>query len=191
MFFVLVKKFKINISLNDERLLFLLSINLIPILFIFLTSFTMGVKIRTMWMTPFYISFGLMFVYIFKAQINFEKTRAFVSIFFILFLISPISYFYISITQTDKRTDYQGAYFAYLVEDYLNDNKLGKVLLVEGNEWEGGNLCYHLKSRPKCIIFPNSDETLLFIKIDNYTALGFNSIIKEQLEKVTKKQSND
>ena len=36
-----------------------------------------------------------------------------------------------------------------------------------------------------------SDETLLFIEIDNYTALGFNSIIKEQLEKVTKKQSND
>ena len=27
MFFVLVKKFKINISINDERLLFLLSIN--------------------------------------------------------------------------------------------------------------------------------------------------------------------
>ena len=153
MFFVLVKKFKINISLNDERLLFLLSINLIPILFIFLTSFTMGVKIRTMWMTPFYISFGLMFVYIFKAQINFEKTRAFVSIFFILFLISPISYSYISITQTDKRTDFNGENLAKQAKDfYITEaNDLGKMTYIKGNEWIAGNISYHLPERPKWI----------------------------------------
>ena len=99
MIFVLVKKFKININLNDEKLLFLLSINLIPLLFIFLTSFTMGVKIRTMWMTPFYISFGLFICLYFKSEINFEKMKTFTSIFFILFLLSPILYSYISITQ--------------------------------------------------------------------------------------------
>ena len=85
MVFILVKKFKVNINLNDDNLLFLLSINLIPIFFIFLTSFTMGVKIRTMWMTPFYISFGLLFVYVFKSQINLEKIKVFASIFLILF----------------------------------------------------------------------------------------------------------
>ena len=115
MIFVLLKKFKININLNDEKLLFLLSINLIPIFFIFLTSFTMGVKIRTMWMTPFYISFGLLFVYILKSEINFEKMRTFSSIFLILFLLSPILYSYVSITKTDKRTDFEGKNLSRLI----------------------------------------------------------------------------
>ena len=102
MILVLIKKFKININLNDDKLLFLLSINLIPLLFIFLTSFTMGVKIRTMWMTPFYISFGLLFVYIFKSEINFEKMKAFTSVFLVLFFISPILYAYVSISKLTK-----------------------------------------------------------------------------------------
>ena len=88
----LIKKFRININLNDDKLLFLLSINLIPILFIFLTSFTMGIKIRTMWMTPFYISFGLLFIYVLKSEINFEKIKAFTSLFLVLFFISPITF---------------------------------------------------------------------------------------------------
>jgi len=45
----------------------------------------MGVKIRTMWMTPFYLFFGVVFVYIFQAQINLKKLKGFVSVFLILF----------------------------------------------------------------------------------------------------------
>ena len=26
------------------------------------------------------------------------------------------------------------------------------VMQVKGNEWVAGNLCYHLKSKPKCVI---------------------------------------
>ena len=39
----------------------------------FITSMIMGSKIRTMWMTPFYLFFGVLFVYIFQSQINLKK----------------------------------------------------------------------------------------------------------------------
>ncbi len=161
MVFVLIKKFKININLNDEKLLFLVSINLIPIFFIFLTSFTMGVKIRTMWMTPFYISFGLLFVYILKSQINFEKMRAFSSIFLILFLLSPILYSYVSISQTDKRTNFDGKKLAQMAKVfYETEGKdLGKMEYIIGNEWIAGNISYHLLERPKWI-YNSSDVKL-------------------------------
>ena len=153
MIFVLINKFKININLNDDKLLFLLSINLIPILFIFLTSFTMGVKIRTMWMTPFYISFGLLFVYIFKSEINFEKMKAFTSVFLVLFFISPILYAYVSISKTDKRTDFNGKNLAKQAKNFYETeaNDLGKMEYVKGNEWIAGNISYHLPERPKWI----------------------------------------
>ena len=153
MILVLIKKFRININLNDDKLLFLLSINLIPLLFIFLTSFTMGVKIRTMWMTPFYISFGLLFVYIFKSEINFEKMKAFTSLFLVLFLISPILYAYVSISKTDKRTDFNGKNLAKQAKNFYEAeaNDLGKMEYVKGNEWIAGNISYHLPERPKWI----------------------------------------
>ncbi len=157
MIFVIVKKFTLNINLNDEKLLFLLSINLIPIFFIFLTSFTMGVKIRTMWMTPFYISFGLLFVYILKSEINFEKMRAFSSIFLTLFLLSPILYSYVSISKTDKRTDFEGKNLAKQAKVFFETEgeKLGKMEYIKGNEWIGGNISYHLPERPKWIYSSN------------------------------------
>ncbi len=153
MILVLINKFKININLNDDKILFLLSINLIPLLFIFLTSFTMGVKIRTMWMTPFYISFGLLFVYIFKSEINFEKMKAFTSLFLVLFFISPILYVYVSISKTDKRTDFNGKKLAKQAKNFYETeaNDLGKMEYVKGNEWIAGNISYHLPERPKWI----------------------------------------
>ena len=68
----------------------------------------MGIKIRTMWMTPFYLFFGVLLIYIFQSQINLNKLKYFCSIFLILFIFSPFAYAYVSITQTDKRTDYPG-----------------------------------------------------------------------------------
>ncbi len=114
----------------------------------FLTSMIMGVKIRTMWMTPFYLFFGVLLVYIFQSQINLKKLKGFVSIFLILFIFSPFAYAYISITQTDKRTDYKGKEKAYMVKLYLNGKGHKKINYIIGNEWLAGNLCYHLKPRP-------------------------------------------
>ena len=111
----------------------------------------MGVKIRTMWMTPFYISFGLLFVYILKSEINFEKMKAFTSVFLALFLLSPILYSYISITQTDKRTDFGGEKLAQQAKLFYETEAkdLGKMEYIKGNEWIAGNISYHLPERPK------------------------------------------
>ena len=62
------------LKLKDKKLLLLLAINILPIGLMVLTSFFMGSKIRTMWMTPFYLYFGVLFLYILKSQINIKKT---------------------------------------------------------------------------------------------------------------------
>jgi len=149
MLFFIVSKFKTKINFKDKKLIFLIAINIVPIILIFLTSLFMGVKIRTMWMTPFYLFMGVLFVYIFQRKIILNKLKYFFSIFLILFIFSPITYFYISITQTDKRTDYPGKRISQIVQEKWENNFTNKIKLVGGDEWHGGNLSYHLKSRPK------------------------------------------
>ena len=148
---LLVSKFKKKINFKDKKLLFLLTINIVPIILIFLTSMLMGIKIRTMWMTPFYLFFGVLFIYIFKSQINLSKLRGFISAFLILFIFSPFVYLCVSITQTDKRTDYPGKEIAKKVQESWDNRFTGKINYVSGDEWTAGNLSYHLKSRPKWI----------------------------------------
>ena len=148
MSFFLIKKIKFRISLNDKKLLFLIFINLIPIGLVFFTSLLMGSKIRTMWMTPFYLFFGVLIVYIFQAQINLKKLNSFILTFIILFVFSPFVYAYISITETDKRTDYPGREIAIKTQYAWGKNYHEPITVVLGDEWVAGNLSYHLKSRP-------------------------------------------
>jgi len=108
----------------------------------------MGSKIRTMWMTPFYLFFGVMIVYIFKPQINLKRLNKFIATFLILFILSPFLYAYVSITKTDKRTDYRGKEIADLIQAKWNKNFSNDISVVVGSEWYAGNLSYHLKSRP-------------------------------------------
>ena len=56
--FLLVKKIKFTFNLKDKKFLFLLAINILPIILMFLTSLITGSKIRTMWMTPYYLFFN-------------------------------------------------------------------------------------------------------------------------------------
>ena len=149
MVLLLVAKLKTNFNFKDKKLLFLLTINIIPIILMFLTSMLMGVKVRTMWMTPFYLFFGVLLIYIFQSQINLNKLKYFVSLFLILFIFSPFAYAYISITQTDKRTDYPGKEHAIDVQKRWDKKFESKINVVLGNEWLAGNLSYHLKSRPR------------------------------------------
>jgi hypothetical protein len=147
-----ISKFKIKINFKDQKLLFLLIINIVPILLMFLTSMIMGIKIRTMWMTPFYLFSGVLVIYIFQSQVNLNKLKSFVSVFLILFIFSPFAYAYISITETDKRTDYQGREESIKAKKYYIDSGYeGTIIIVKGDEWIAGNLSYHLPSRPKWI----------------------------------------
>jgi 4-amino-4-deoxy-L-arabinose transferase-like glycosyltransferase len=148
MSFFLIKKFKFKISLKDKRLLFLIFVNIVPIGLMFLTSMLTGSKVRTMWMTPFYLFFGVLIVYIFQAQINLKKLKGFFSSFVILFTVSLFSYAYISITETDKRTDYPGKAIAIKTQYAWNEDHKEPINVVLGDEWNAGNLSYHLKSRP-------------------------------------------
>ena len=145
---LLVKKIQFKFNVKDKKLLFLLVINLLPIFLILITSAIMGSKIRTMWMTPFYLYFGVLFIYILKSQINIKKTNSFLSGFLFLFFLSPIIYSYVSISQTDKRTDYPGKEIASKVQLIWSKDFNGEIQFVTGDEWKAGNLSYHLKSRP-------------------------------------------
>ena len=148
MSFFLIKKIKLKITLKDKKLLFLIFINLIPIGLMFLTSMLTGSKIRTMWMTPFYLFFGVLIVYIFQAQINLKKLNGFFSVFLILFIFSPFAYAYISMTEKNKRTDYPGKQIALKTQNAWNQDHQDPINVVLGDEWYAGNLSYHLKSRP-------------------------------------------
>ena len=168
--FLLVKKVKFKINFNDQKFLFLLFVNILPIALMFLTSAITGSKIRTMWMTPFYLFFGLMFVYIFKSQINIKKINSFLYGFIFLFFLSPILYSYESIIKTDKRTDYPGKEIAAKVQIVWDQDFDKEIEFVTGNEWNAGNLSYHLKSRPKWEGFNNSEilkKSSQFICVDD------------------------
>jgi len=154
--FLLVKKVKFKFNLKDKKLLFLISVNILPIFLIFLTSVITGSKIRTMWMTPFYLFFGVLFVYIFQFQINIKKINKFLYGFLFLFFLSPILYLYISVSQTEKRTDYPGKEIAAKVQVVWDKDFDKEIEFVTGNEWNAGNLSYHLKSRPKWEGFTNN-----------------------------------
>ena len=147
--YLLINKFKLKLNLKDKKLLFLVFINLLPILLMLLPSIITGSRIRTMWMTPFYLFFGVFVVYLFKNQINLKKLNSFLYGFIFLVLLSPILYSYISVKQTNKRTDYFGKEIADLVERRWNKNFSNEIMYVVGDEWFAGNLSYHLPSRPK------------------------------------------
>ena len=167
---LLINKIKFKINLKDKKLLFLIFINIMPIFLMFVSSVILGSKIRTMWMTPFYLFFGLFFVYLFQLQINLKKINSFLYGFLFLFFLSPILYSYVSISQTDKRTDYPGKQIAAKVQKTWDLDFDKEIQFVTGDEWKAGNLSYHLKSRPKWEGFTNSktlNDSSQFICVDD------------------------
>ncbi len=145
---LLIKKIPKKLNLKDEKLLFLIFVNLVPIVLVFMTALITGSKIRTMWMTPFYLFLGTLFIYLMKDQINIKKLNSFLIGFIFLFLLSPILYGYVSISQNDKRTDYPGRDIAIKVQMAWHEQHDEPIRYVLGDEWAAGNLSYHINSRP-------------------------------------------
>ncbi len=145
---LLIKKIPKKLNLKDEKLLFLIFINVVPFVLVFMTALITGSKIRTMWMTPFYLFFGTLIIYLLKDQINIKKLNSFLIAFIFLFLLSPILYGYVSISQTDKRTDYPGRDIAIKVQMAWYEQHDEPIKYVLGDEWAAGNLSYHINSRP-------------------------------------------
>jgi 4-amino-4-deoxy-L-arabinose transferase-like glycosyltransferase len=151
MVFIILKKkikIKINIQSKNNKTLFLIVINIVPLLLILFTSIFSGAEIRTMWMTPFYLFFGTLFFLILKKNIEIKKIKKFYFTFLFFFLISPLIYCIVSLIDTTKRTDYPGKEISRLVQNKWDDNFTNEIKIVIGDEWYAGNLSYHLRSRP-------------------------------------------
>jgi len=177
--FFLIKKIKFKINLKDKKLIFLVFISLFPVALMLITSIITGSKIRTMWMTPFYLFLGLLVIYLFKNQINLKKINNFLICFIFLFLFSPSLYGYISISKDNKRTDYPGKEIAQLVQNRWNKNFTNEIKYVVGDEWHAGNLSYHLSSRP--IWFNSIDEKIEQLDSDGGVVYTGNAEILKQV----------
>ena len=90
-------------------------------------------------MTPFYLYFGMMFIHIFKRNLNYKKLKKFYLLFLLLFFISPTTYAVVSLTNDFKRTDYPGKEIARLIQKRWDDNFNNEINTVIGDEWYAGN----------------------------------------------------
>ena len=145
---IILKKIKIKFKIKNKNLLFLISINLIPLSLVLITSIITGAKIRTMWMTPFYLFLGTLFFYTLKENINLKKIKRFYYTFLFIFFLSPTIYLIVSLLDETKRTDYPGKEISSLVQNKWDENFVNDIKIVVGDEWSAGNLSYHLSSRP-------------------------------------------
>ena len=105
--------------------------------------------------------FGVLVVYIYQKKISLNKIKYFSLVFLVLFIFSPTSYYYISVTENNKRTDYPGKKISRIVQTEWEKNFKNEILVVAGDEWHGGNLSYHLKSRPIWDNILNNKKKLL------------------------------
>ncbi len=176
---IILTNFKnINFKIKDKKLFFLFLTTLIPICLIFVISLISGAKIRTMWMTPFYLSAGLLIIYILKNSLKKNFLNRFIFVFLFFFILSPSLYFYISVTDNTKRTDYPGKEISELVQRKWDNNFYNEINVVIGDEWSAGNLSYHLKSRPKWINSLNNNLNQLN-KEDGVIYTGNPKILKK------------
>ena len=151
-FFVLcyfiIKKIKIKFDIRDKKKYFILLINFLPIVLMFATSVVTGSKIRTMWMTPFYLFFGVLILSMFDIKDDEQTFKEFFKPFLILFLLSPITYGLVSLISENKRTDYRGKVEANKVLQVWQKDFTEKINVVLGDEWYAGNISYHMEGRP-------------------------------------------
>ena len=151
-FFVLcyfiIKKIKIRFDIKDKKKYFILLINFLPIVLMFVTSVVTGSKIRTMWMTPFYLFFGVLILSMFDIKDDEQTFKEFFKPFLILFLLSPITYGLVSLFNENKRTDYKGKVEANKVLQVWQKDFTEKINVVLGDEWYAGNISYHMEGRP-------------------------------------------
>ena len=83
----------------------------------------------------------------------------------------------------NKKTDYPGRQIAMKVKNKYAEDFEGEIKWVVGEEWYGGNLSYHLKSRPKWFYVLNDKN----ISKMNLSSVGIITTIGVTETKITKK----
>ncbi len=176
---LVAQSFKTEINFSDKKLVFLIAITFLPIFLMFLTSIIGGIRIRTMWMTTFYMFPGIFFIYVLRNKIIAENFKKFLIIFLIVFISLPVIYGAQSYIQTDKRTDFPGKKIASEIQREWDKNFNNKIKIVVGDGWVyggwyGGNLSYHLADRPK-LRYKIKDNYLNegLVKIDILNSIKF------------------
>lgn len=174
---IVLNNFKLQFNIKDKKFIYLFTITFLPIILMFLTSVLGGVRIRTMWMTTFYIFPGVFFVYLFNTQIQIQKLKKFFTFFLIIFLTLPTVYGLDSYIKKDKRTDYPGKKISKEVQNVWDKNFSDNINYVVGEGWiyggwYAGNLSYHLKNRPKLMYGTNDKiSNSSFIKISELNSI--------------------
>ena len=179
MFFFIISKFKPKINLKDKKINIFNCHKYCSNNTNFFNIIIHGSENKNNVDDTFLLIHGC-FIYIsISKKIVLNKLKYFFSIFLILFIFSPIAYFYISITQTDKRTDYPGKRISQVVQEKWENNFTNKIKLVGGDEWHGGNLSYHLKSRPIWDNILEAKENTLLKDIEGgFVLVGNANILK-------------
>jgi hypothetical protein len=152
--YLLIKKIKIRLPLNNEKFIFLLFSFLLPFFLILITSIITGSRIRTMWMIPFYSLIGIFFIYLYENYINLKKLKNFKILLIIFLVISPTLYSLRSI-YFDSRTGYEGKIITLEIEKEWKTISKVNISNVGFSEWYAGNLSYHLHNRPKVFLEEN------------------------------------
>ena len=72
-----------------------------------------------------------------------------------LFVLSPLLYYFVSYTKTNKRTDYPGKKISQVVQTQWDSNFSDKITIVVGSGWINGwyaqNLSYQTKFLEKSL----------------------------------------
>lgn len=154
--YLLIKRIKIKLPLNNEKFIFLLFSFLLPFFLILLTSVITGSRIRTMWMIPFYSLISIFFVFLYQDQINLKKLKKFNILLIIFLIVSPTLYSLRSI-YNDTRTGYEGKKIALQIEKEWKTISKDEISNVGFSEWYAGNLSYQLSNRPKVFLEENNN----------------------------------
>ena len=154
--YLLIKRIKIKLPLNNEKFIFLLFSFLLPFFLILITSVITGSRIRTMWMIPFYSLIGIFFVFLYQDQINLKKLKKFNILLIIFLIVSPTLYSLRSI-YNDTRTGYEGKKIALQIEKEWKTISKDEISNVGFSEWYAGNLSYQLSNRPKVFLEENNN----------------------------------
>ena len=154
--YLLIKRIKIKLPLNNEKFIFLLFSFLLPFFLILITSVITGSRIRTVWMIPFYFLIGIFFVFLYQDQINLKKLKKFNILLIIFLIVSPTLYSLRSI-YNDTRTGYEGKKIALQIEKEWKTISKDDISNVGFSEWYAGNLSYQLSNRPKVFLEENNN----------------------------------
>ncbi len=154
--YLLIKKIKTKLPLNDEKFIFLLFSFLLPFFLILITSVITGSRIRTMWMIPFYSLIGIFFIFLYQGQINLKKLKKFNILLIIFLIVSPTLYSLRSM-YNDTRTGYEGKKIALQIEKEWKTISKDEISNVGFSEWYAGNLSYQLSNRPKVFLEENNN----------------------------------